>query len=134
MMIAATRPHRRVALRGSDAAKAMEGFFAIMELWGATREQARRILGDPAERTFQRWRAGEVAAVSRDTLSRIGYVAGIFKGLQIVYSDAAQADGWVAAPNRALGGQTPLERMAAGEITDLAAVRQYVDSLRAPWS
>ncbi len=135
MMIAAdNRPDGRIDPKGVDAGRAMEGFFAIMTLWGASREEARRILGEPAERTFQRWRAGEVAAISRDTLSRVGYVAGIFKGLQIVYGDAAQADDWVRRPNRALGGQTPLERMAAGEIVDLAAVRQYVDALRAPWS
>ena len=69
-----------------------------------------------------------------DTLRRIGYVAGIWKALQIVYSDAALADGWVLRPNRSFAGQTPLARMTAGDVTDLAAVRAYVDAARAPWS
>ncbi len=45
-----------------------------------------------------------------------------------------QADGWVLRPNRAFAGQTPLARMTAGDVTDLAAVRAYVDAARAPWS
>ena len=61
-------------------------------------------------------------------------VAGIWKALQIVYSDAALADGWVLRPNRFFAGQTPLARMTAGDVTDLAAVRAYVDAARAPWS
>ena len=32
--------------------KALEGFFAIMTLWGADTRQMRRILGSPPERTF----------------------------------------------------------------------------------
>lgn len=113
---------------------AMAGFFRIMALWGATSAQARAILGDPAARTFYNWRAGKVGAVPRDVIRRIGYVSGIYKALQILYSDPAQADGWVRRPNAFFGGQTPLERMSAGDVTDLAAVRQYLDAARAPWS
>jgi hypothetical protein len=112
----------------------MIGAFTIMELWGAKNTQMRRILGMPAERTFYDWKSGLVKRVPEDTLRRIGYVAGIYKALQILYSDAAQADAWVRKPNRHFGGQTPLERMAAGDVTDLAAVRTYLDAARAPWS
>lgn len=69
-----------------------------------------------------------------DTLRRIGYVAGIWKALEIVYSDPDLADGWVRRPNAHFGGATPLERMAAGDVIDLAAVRAYLDAARAPWS
>lgn len=113
---------------------AMAGFFRIMELWGASNRQKQRILGSPSERTFYEWKAGRVRRVSADTVRRIGYVAGIYKALQIVYSDHAQADAWVRKPNRHFGDQSPLERMAAGDVTDLAAVRAYVDAARAPWS
>jgi hypothetical protein len=69
-----------------------------------------------------------------DTLRRVGYIAGIYKALQIVYSDAHLADRWVKRPNRAFGGQSPLDRMRGGDVVDLAAVRTYVDAARAPWS
>ncbi len=117
-----------------QARDALRGFFRIMELWGADSAQARAILGHPAERTFYKWRAGEVGAVPVDVIRRIGYVSGVWKALQILYADHAQGDGWVRRPNRHFGGQTPLERMSAGDVTDLAAVRQYLDAARGPWS
>lgn len=113
---------------------AMQGFFGIMAKWAADNETTRAVLGFPAQRTFFEWKRGKVARLSNDTLRRIGYVAGIWKALQIVYSNPEQADGWVKRPNRAFGDQTPLARMAAGDITDLAAVREYIDAARAPWS
>ena len=113
---------------------AMQGFFGIMTNWGVDNDTARAILGLPAARTFFEWKRGRVARLSNDTLRRIGYVAGIWKALQILYADPAQADGWVRRPNRAFRGQTPLERMSAGDVTDLAAVRDYLDAARAPWS
>ena len=114
--------------------KALEGFFAIMKLWGADTKQARRILGSPPERTFYAWKAGRSHRVPEDTIRRIGYVAGIYKALQILYSNPAQADDWVRRPNRSFGDQSPMERMAAGDVADLIAVRRYLDAARAPWS
>ena len=113
---------------------AMAGFFGIMALWGAGNQEMRRMLGAPPERTFYEWKSGQVRRLPADTLRRIGYVAGIYKALQILYSDPAQADQWVHQPNRYFGGQTPLARMAAGDVTDLAEVRAYLDAARAPWS
>jgi len=113
---------------------AMQGFFGIMARWDADNKVMRAVLGSPAERTFFDWKKGKVARLPNDTLRRIGYVAGIWKALQIVYSDPQLADSWVNRPNRAFGGQTPLARMAAGDVTDLAAVRNYIDAARSPWS
>jgi hypothetical protein len=117
-----------------DPAAALRGFFAIIEAWGVGMEDARALLGSPAERTFYAWRAGNAVRMPLDTLRRIGYVAGIYKALELLYTDGALADGWVKRPNQAFGGQTPLQRMRAGDVTDLAAVRLYLDAARAPWS
>jgi antitoxin Xre/MbcA/ParS-like protein len=130
----ASRPHDQTVPQRIDAAAALRGFFQIMTAWGASGDESRIILGMPAERTFHAWRAGKGVRVPQDTLRRIGYVAGIYKALQIVYSDARLADGWVKRPNLAFGGQTPLQRMRAGDVTDLAAVRSYLDAARGPWS
>jgi hypothetical protein len=113
---------------------ALRGFFQIMETWDVSAEDARILLGSPAERTYYAWRAGKAVRVPADTLRRIGYIAGIYKALQILYSDPHLADTWIQRPNRAFGGQTPLERMCAGDVTDLAAVRSYLDAARGPWS
>ncbi len=117
-----------------DPAVALRGFFQIMEAWGVAAEDARIVLGFPPERTYYAWRAGKAVRVPADTLRRIGYVAGIYKALQILYSDPGLADAWVQRPNGAFGGQAPLERMRGGDVTDLAAVRGYLDAARAPWS
>lgn len=120
---------------GRDQARAaLVGFFRIMDLWGADNAQARAILGQPPSRTFYKWKSGVAGALPMDAIRRIGYVSGIWKALQILYSDPHQADGWPRRPNRAFGDQTPLERMSAGDVTDLAAVRRYLDAARAPWS
>jgi uncharacterized protein (DUF2384 family) len=113
---------------------AMQGFFGMMAHWKVDNHTARILLGSPAERTYFEWKRGKVAKLSEDTLRRIGYVAGIWKALQIVYSNPELADAWIKKPNRAFGGQSPLERMSAGDVTDLAAVREYIDAARAPWS
>lgn len=117
-----------------DSAAALRGFFAIAQAWGLSAEEARSLLGGPAERTFYVWRAGNAVRVPMDTLRRIGYVAGIYKALELLYSDPHLADSWIKRPNHAFGGQTPLARMCAGDVTDLAAVRSYLDAARAPWS
>lgn len=124
----------RVAPSGVNPIAALRGFFLIADAWGASPDQARILLGAPAERTYYAWRAGNAVRVPSDTLRRIGYVAGIYKALQILYSDPVLADGWLKRPNAAFGGQTPLTRMCAGDVTDLAAVRSYLDAARAPWS
>ena len=116
------------------ARHAMTGFFGIIDLWGADNAQAMALLGHPAPRTFFKWKKGEVGAVPGDALRRIGYVSALWKALQIVYQDAAMADAWMIRPNRAFGGQTPLARMCAGDVTDLAVVRDYLDAARSPWS
>ncbi len=117
-----------------DSAAALRGFFAIGQAWTLTPDDARAMLGAPAERTFYAWRAGRAVRVPMDTLRRIGYLAGIYKALQLLYADAHLADDWIRRPNQAFGGQTPLQRMRAGDVTDLAAVRAYLDAARAPWS
>ena len=128
------RPSSPAAAHDEQPRRAMEGFFRIMALWGVGNAEAQRLLGAPSPRTFFEWKAGRVRRMAGDTLRRIGYVAGIYKALQILYPEPAQADAWVQRPNRAFGEQTPLARMAAGDVTDLAAVRVYLDAARAPWS
>lgn len=132
-MLAIRDQHRPEPAR-IDAGAALRGFFHIMDAWQVSAEDARILLGAPAERTYYAWRAGNGVRVPQDTLRRIGYVAGIYKALEIIYSDGGLADTWVRRPNRAFGGQTPLQRMRAGDVTDLAVVRSYLDAARAPWS
>ena len=75
----------------------------------------------------------ENGAHSFDLASRISYVLGIFKSLEILYQRPELADQWIRRPNAAFGGQSAMDRMRAGHVVDLAAVRDYLDSVRGGW-
>jgi hypothetical protein len=115
-------------------AVALRAFFRLAELWGLSMEQARVLLGRPARATLYNWKAGRAKSLPHDTLQRISYLLGIYKALQILYQDPALADAWLARPNQAFGGQSAIERMLAGDVTDLAAVRAHVDAARGAWT
>jgi Antitoxin Xre/MbcA/ParS C-terminal toxin-binding domain/Antitoxin Xre-like helix-turn-helix domain len=115
-------------------AVALRGFFRLAGLWGLTMEQARVLLGRPSRATLYNWKAGRVRSLPHDVLHRISYLLGIHKALQILYSDPAMADAWIHRPNAAFGDHSALERMLAGDVTDLAAVRAHLDAARGGWT
>jgi hypothetical protein len=113
----------------------LRAFFRIADQWQITHDQAMVLLGQPARSTYFKWRKGEVKGRPHalDLVTRISYVLGIFKALEVIYQRPEHADRWVAQPNLAFGGQSALERMMGGQITDLAMVRDYLDSVRGGW-
>jgi hypothetical protein len=113
---------------------ALRAFFRLVELWGLTMEEARVLLGRPSRATLYNWKAGKARSLPHDTLARVSYLLGIHKALQILYAEPALADGWLKRPNQAFGGQSALERMLAGDVADLAAVRAHLDAARGAWT
>jgi hypothetical protein len=131
LMDTQANPHRGLDLEDPRASVvAKKAFFRIMELWGATNEQAQVLLGSPSRSTFYSWKKGEGGNLPRDVFERVSYVTGIYKGLQILFADEARADAWVSKSNAAFGGKSALDRMTAGNVADLHAVRAYVDYAR----
>ena len=113
----------------------LRAFYRIVEKWRLSNEEAMVLLGQPTRATYFNWKRGDVSKATRslDLASRLSYVIGIFKSLEIIYQEPELADRWVAAPNLAFGGQSALDRMMGGQMTDLAAVRDYLDSVRGGW-
>lgn len=111
---------------------ALRGFFRLAEAWKLRVAEQRRLLGDPPESTFYKWKREQGGSPGRDTLERISYLLGIWKSLQILFPDPAQADAWLHKPNTAplFGGHSALERMLSGNVADLYVVRQYLDAQR----
>lgn len=111
---------------------ALRAFFNIADRWDLRIADQRRLLGDPPESTFYKWKRLQTGTLGRDTLERISYLLGIFKDLQILFPDPAQADGWIHRPNQAslFGGRPALDRMLSGNVADLYVVRQYLDAQR----
>lgn len=114
------------------ARPALRAFFNLAERWQLRVAEQRRLLGDPPESTFYKWKRERDGALSRDTLERISYLLGIFKALAILFPEAERADSWLRRPNEApaFGGRSALERMLSGNVADLYAVRQYLDAQR----
>lgn len=123
-------PGRPATITPAKVAAAMRAFFRIAEAWNLDNEQARTLLGQPSRSTYFKWKKGELGPVPHDTVRRLSYVLGIYKALQVVFVDPHQADAWVHKPNAAFGGQSALHRMLGGDVTDLAAVRSYLDAVR----
>ncbi|WP_201313285.1 MbcA/ParS/Xre antitoxin family protein [Dyella sp. EPa41] len=111
---------------------ALRAFFNLAERWNLRIADQRRLLGDPPESTFYKWKRLQEGTLGRDTLERISYLLGIWKDLQILFPDAQQADGWVHRANQAplFAGQSALQRMLSGNVADLYVVRQYLDAQR----
>jgi hypothetical protein len=111
---------------------ALRSFFRLADVWKLRIADQRRLLGDPPESTFYKWKRQQDGSLGRDTLERISYLLGIWKDLQILFPDEAQADAWLHKPNAAslFGGHSALQRMLSGNVADLYVVRQYLDAQR----
>jgi hypothetical protein len=114
------------------AGPALRAFFKLAERWSLRVAEQRRLLGDPPESTFYKWKRERDGALGRDTLERISYLLGIVKALAILFPDPVRADAWLRKPNSAamFGGHSALERMLSGNVADLFVVRQYLDAQR----
>ena len=111
---------------------ALRSFFRLADLWKLRISEQRKLLGDPPESTFYKWKRHQDGVLGRDTLERISYLLGIYKALQILFPNPEQADAWLHRPNQStlFGGHSALERMLSGNVADLYVVRQYLDAQR----
>ena len=124
--------HAEPTPTGDLGGPALRAFFALAERWKLRVTEQRTLLGDPPESTYFEWKKQQDGAPSRDVIERISYLLGIWKDLQILFPDPAQADAWLRKPNDAslFGGRPALERMLSGNVADLYVVRQYLDAQR----
>lgn len=123
----------RAEIAAAEAEAMLRAVLNLFNRWNLTSAEARRLLGEPSERTYQRWRKGEVAAIPHDTVFRLGTLLGIHKALRYMFTDKERGYTWIRKPNDAFGGSSALDRMMQGNPTDLAAVRAYLDSERGAW-
>ncbi|MDH3638947.1 MAG: MbcA/ParS/Xre antitoxin family protein [Gammaproteobacteria bacterium] len=108
---------------------ALQAFFGITEDWKLTAEQQRVLLGQPPESTFFKLKKNRDGRLSIDQLDRISYLMGIHKALRIILGDIKEVERWIHAANdgEPFSGSSALDRMLAGKMEDLAAVRRYLD-------
>ena len=136
-LVSALQP-RPATPTGSDVtaeeAEAMlRAVLTLFDRWGLTAAEARSLLGEPSERTYPRWRRGEVAGIPHDTVFRLGALLGIHKALRYMFTSPERGYDWVRRPNAAFGGRSALDKMLQGAPTDIAEVRAYLDAERGGW-
>lgn len=115
------------------ASAALQAFFNLSIQWGLSAAQERVLLGQPPASTFFKWKSEKTARrLGHDTLERISYLLGIAKALPLLLPSQQAADEWINKPNDAplFNGQSALDRMLAGHVTDIADVRRYLDAER----
>ncbi len=119
------------AVRERLTPPSLRGFFAIMERWGVRDEDARLLLGGLSRATFYEMKRDPVRVCSIDELTRISYIVGIFKALNVLHGETL-ADRWMQLPNahRMFGGYTPLASVVRGGIPALDQVRRLLDARR----
>jgi Antitoxin Xre-like helix-turn-helix domain len=110
---------------------AIKAFLNIMAKWGVRDEDARALLGGISNGQFYEMKKNPERTLDVDTLTRISYLIGIFKALNIIHSKKL-ADAWLqrANANRIFGGQTPLAYMIKGGLPAMQTVRRLADARR----
>lgn len=109
---------------------ALETFFNICDKWGINNKEQMILLGLESKSTFFKWKKDKTGILQKDTLTRISYILGIYKALQIIFPDEQQADAWIKKSNKAFNEYSALDIMLGGNLIDIARVREYLDAQR----
>ena len=120
----------------SVSSSLLPAIFTIFSQWRLTGAQQMTLLGLSNEKTLYNWKSRpEKAKLTRDLLERTSYILGIYKSLEILLPDEGLADQWLATPNDnpLFNGTAPLDRLLAGQVVDLAVVRNFLDAERSGW-
>lgn len=126
---AADLSKREVQERLSQSAAA--SFFKMADAWGLRDDAARQLLGGISNGVFYQLKGGRTKTLDQDKLTRISLLLGVFKALNILYSQKL-ADSWVTLSNTnpMFSGDTPLNYMIRGGLPALMRVRQLLDARR----
>jgi hypothetical protein len=112
---------------------AMKTLFKIVDRWNMNDEDARQILGGISNGLYYQLKANPAGTkpLDQDRLIRISYLIGIFKALNILYSQRL-ADQWMQLPNTnpIFAGRTPLDYILRGGQGAMDTVRRLLDARR----
>ena len=114
------------------SAPALRAFFTIMARWKVRDEDARALLGGVSNGPFYEWKRNPDRRLDADRLTRISYLIGVFKALNILHARRL-ADDWISLPNAnpVFAGRTPLDYLVRGGLPAFQTVRRLLDARRA---
>ena len=105
----------------------------LFKAWSLTDAEACNLLGGMSPRTWARWKDGTHGRIDRDLRTRMAHLMGIHKGLRYLFKEPARGYAWMRKPNSAFEGRSALQLIMRGEISDLAALRDWLDTERGAW-
>ena len=110
---------------------AVAAFFNMMAKWKVADAQARQLLGGISSGSYYNLKKDPSRTLDEDRLRRVSYLIGIFKSLNILYSEEL-ADRWISLPNRnrIFQGRAPLDLLLRGGIPAFELVRRLLDARR----
>jgi hypothetical protein len=110
----------------------LKAFLRIAQKWGVKDNDARQLLGGISSGSFYALKKAPARrALDQDVLTRISLLIGIFKALNILYSQRL-ANVWMTLPNTnpMFRGATPLEYILHLGLPGMIEVRQLLDARR----
>ena len=110
---------------------AIEAFFAIGEKWHLRNEDAMVLLGGASNGRYYELKKKRHGLLSQDELTRVSLLIGIFKALNILFSERL-ANEWVSRPNSnpMFNDAPPLELMIRGGVPAMISMRRLIDGWR----
>lgn len=111
---------------------ALHAFFDIMQRWRVSEDDARELLGGLDKKIYDELKSqSPTRTLDADTLIRISCLVGIYKAVNIIFSQPI-ADEWVTLRNSdpLFGGKTPLCCMIEGGPLMMQRTRQLLDAAR----
>jgi len=119
------------ATRARLSAPAIHAFFSIVEKWGVRNEDAMALLGGASHGRYYELKKNRKGLLSQDELTRISLLIGIFKALNILFSQKL-ANQWTSRPNTnpMFNNAAPLQLLMRGGVPGMIGVRRLLDSRR----
>ena len=119
------------ANRSRLSPSAIKGLLRIARHWDLRDDDTRALLGGLSSGSFYSMKNQSAKVLDEDQLTRISLLVGIYKALNILYSEKL-ADAWMALPNTnpMFGGDSPLHYVKKGGIPAFLRVRQLLDARR----
>ena len=119
------------ATRSRLSPPAITAFFAIVEKWQLRNEDAMALLGGTSNGRYFELKKNRKGLLSQDELTRISLLIGIFKALNILFSQRL-ANQWTSRPNSnpMFNDAPPLQFLTRAGVPGMLGVRRLLDSRR----
>ncbi len=106
-------------------------FFRILQVWQVRNEDAMALLGGISNGRYFELKRSRRGTLTQDELTRISLLIGIFKALNILFSQKL-AQQWISRPNSnpMFHNEPPLLALTRGGLPGMISVRRLLDSRR----